>query len=118
MIVIGRDIGWYAWLDVLILLLIMEFAMYVLHRVVHLPWFYPIHHLHHRYERPRPLDLFVLHPLENLSLISSSNDKPERAEPSGKSTLTEPGISLPTSHSQSQSADSARTQPSRQMSVP
>jgi sterol desaturase/sphingolipid hydroxylase (fatty acid hydroxylase superfamily) len=66
-IVIRRDIGWYAWLDVLLLLLIMDFAMYVLHRVVHLPWFYPIHHLHHRYERPRPLDLFVLHPLENLS---------------------------------------------------
>jgi Delta7-sterol 5-desaturase len=66
-IVIRRDTGWYAWLDVLVLLMLMDFAMYVLHRIVHLPWFYAVHRLHHSYDRPRPLDLFVLHPLENLS---------------------------------------------------
>jgi sterol desaturase/sphingolipid hydroxylase (fatty acid hydroxylase superfamily) len=66
-IVIRRDAGWSAWLDVLLLLLIMDLTMYLLHRVVHLPWFYAIHHLHHEYDRPRPLDLYVLHPLENLS---------------------------------------------------
>ncbi len=66
-IVIRRDTGWYAWLDVVVLLLVMDFAMYVLHRVVHLPWFYAIHQLHHRYDRPRALDLYVLHPLENLA---------------------------------------------------
>jgi sterol desaturase/sphingolipid hydroxylase (fatty acid hydroxylase superfamily) len=66
-IVFRRDTGWYAWLDVLLLLLIMDLAMYALHRVVHLPWLYPIHRLHHRYERPRPLDLFVLHPVENIA---------------------------------------------------
>ena len=66
-IVIRRDIGWRAWLDVPALVLLMDFTMYVLHRVVHWPWFYPIHRLHHEYDRPRPLSLFVLNPLETLA---------------------------------------------------
>ncbi len=63
---IRTDTGPWAWLDVLWLLLIMDLAMYILHRGAHLSWFYPIHEIHHRYDRPRPLDLFVLHPLETL----------------------------------------------------
>jgi len=66
-VVLRRDAGWRAWLDAPILVLIMDAAMYVLHRVVHWPWFYPIHRLHHEYDRPRPLSLFVLHPLETLA---------------------------------------------------
>src|SRR4051812_13929098 len=46
-ILIRRDTGWRAWLDVPVLVLGMDLAMYLLHRVVHLPWFYPIHRLHH-----------------------------------------------------------------------
>jgi sterol desaturase/sphingolipid hydroxylase (fatty acid hydroxylase superfamily) len=66
-IVIRRDTGVWAWLDVFALLLIMDLAMYVTHRLAHLPWVYPIvHATHHRYDRPRPLDLFVLNPLEVL----------------------------------------------------
>jgi Delta7-sterol 5-desaturase len=67
LVVIRRDTGWRAWLDVPILVLLMDLTMYVLHRVVHLPWFYPIHRLHHEYDRPRPLSLFVLNPLETLA---------------------------------------------------
>jgi lathosterol oxidase len=67
LVTIRRDVGWRAWLDVPVLVLSMDFAMYVLHRVVHRRWFYPIHRLHHAYDRPRPLSLFVLNPLETLA---------------------------------------------------
>lgn len=62
------DVGVWAWIDVVVLLLIMDIAMYVLHRVAHHPWIYGwLHRLHHEFDRPRPLTLFILHPLENLS---------------------------------------------------
>lgn len=62
------DAGLWAWLDVLALLLIMDLAMYALHRLAHHPWLYPVlHRLHHRYDRPRPLTLFILNPAENLA---------------------------------------------------
>jgi lathosterol oxidase len=53
--------------DVVVLLVAMDFLMYVFHRVAHarvvFAW---VHGTHHRYERPRPLDLFVLNPFEVL----------------------------------------------------
>lgn len=53
--------------DALVLGLLMDFGMYVTHRVAHLePFFRRIHGVHHRYEHPRPLTLFVLHPIEVL----------------------------------------------------
>jgi lathosterol oxidase len=58
------DTGPRAWLDVVVLLLVMDAAMYVLHRIAHHPLLYRIHAPHHRYERVRPLTLFVLSPLE------------------------------------------------------
>jgi lathosterol oxidase len=62
----GTGIG--AWLDVVSLLLIMDFLMYVLHRLAHHPLLFGLmHRLHHDYDRPRPLTLFVLNPFENLS---------------------------------------------------
>ena len=62
------DAGVWAWLDVVALLLIMDFAMYWLHRLAHHPWLFPIlHRLHHEYDRPRPLTLFILNPAENLA---------------------------------------------------
>ena len=66
-IVVRRDTGARAWLDVVVLLLVMDLGMYLAHRVAHLSWIYPIvHQTHHRYDRPRPLHLFVLNPLEVL----------------------------------------------------
>jgi sterol desaturase/sphingolipid hydroxylase (fatty acid hydroxylase superfamily) len=62
------DAGLWAWLDVVALLLIMDLAMYALHRFAHHHWLYPVlHRLHHRYDRPRPLTLFILNPAENLA---------------------------------------------------
>jgi len=56
------------WLsDAAALLLVMDAAMYVLHRAAHHPIaFRLVHGIHHRYVYPRPLTLFVLHPLEVL----------------------------------------------------
>ncbi len=52
-------------LDTALLLLAMDLAMYLAHRIAHLPaLFAAVHGLHHRYERVRPLTLFVLSPLE------------------------------------------------------
>lgn len=63
-----EDTGWRAWLDVLILIAVMDFAMYFLHRIAHVKWIFPLlHSTHHRYENPRPLTLFALNPAETVS---------------------------------------------------
>lgn len=67
-IVIRREAGSTVFLDALCLLLIMDLAMYVLHRLAHAPYIFPwLHSLHHRYDHPRPLTLFVMNPLETLA---------------------------------------------------
>lgn len=59
------DVGARALLDVIVLLLAMDLAMYFLHRVAHGRLFFALAHCqHHRYAHPRALTLFVLHPLE------------------------------------------------------
>ena len=59
--------GFHIAVDVFVLLVAMDFLMYVTHRLAHLPWVFPlIHATHHRYDRPRPLSLFVLNPAEAL----------------------------------------------------
>jgi sterol desaturase/sphingolipid hydroxylase (fatty acid hydroxylase superfamily) len=53
--------------DTLVLLFAMDASMYALHRVAHHPLVFRfVHGVHHQYENPRPLTLFVLHPLEVL----------------------------------------------------
>lgn len=62
------DVGPWVIVDVAVLLLGMDLAMYVLHRMAHHRLLFPLlHRLHHRFERPRPLTLFVLSPLETVS---------------------------------------------------
>jgi sterol desaturase/sphingolipid hydroxylase (fatty acid hydroxylase superfamily) len=62
------DAGFGAAADVVVLLFVMDAAMYALHRVAHARWLYPfVHRYHHRYERVRPLTLFALNPVENLA---------------------------------------------------
>jgi Delta7-sterol 5-desaturase len=62
------DTGLWAWFDVVVLVLVMDFAMYFLHRIAHHPWFFArMHKLHHTFDRPRPLTLFILNPVENFS---------------------------------------------------
>jgi sterol desaturase/sphingolipid hydroxylase (fatty acid hydroxylase superfamily) len=62
------DVGLGALADVGVLLVVMDLAMYVLHRVAHVRWIFPVlHRLHHEYVAPRPLTLFVLNPVEAAS---------------------------------------------------
>lgn len=64
---IRDDSSWRVLLDVLVLLFVMDFAMYVLHRVAHHRRVYPwVHLTHHVFENPRPMSLFALNPLEVL----------------------------------------------------
>ncbi|MFL6210555.1 MAG: sterol desaturase family protein [Pyrinomonadaceae bacterium] len=62
------DAGLWALADVLVLLLSMDLLMYLLHRVAHTRVLYALlHKFHHQYDRPRPLTLFALSPVENLA---------------------------------------------------
>lgn len=62
------EIGVAVLLDFLFLVIAMDIAMYVLHRFAHHPLFFKlVHRVHHRYDNPRPLTLFVMNPLEALS---------------------------------------------------
>lgn len=55
-------------LDALLLVVVMDLAMFFTHRAAHLPIvFRHIHAIHHRYVQVTPLHLFVLHPLEVLA---------------------------------------------------
>ena len=54
-------------LDVAVLFVAMDLLMYLFHRVAHVRWLFPlVHATHHQYDRPRPLNLFVLNPFEVL----------------------------------------------------
>lgn len=58
-------------LDALVLLVAMDLAMYLLHRLAHVRGLYSwLHGTHHRYDHPRPLTLFVLNPFEVLGFGS------------------------------------------------
>jgi sterol desaturase/sphingolipid hydroxylase (fatty acid hydroxylase superfamily) len=66
-IVLRDEVGRRVVRDAAVLLVVMDLAMYVMHRVAHHRWLFPIvHRTHHRYDRPRPLNLFVLNPFEVL----------------------------------------------------
>lgn len=57
--------------EVVFLVLIMDFLMYVFHRIVHLPFFYKLIHLrHHHHQSTNAISLFVLHPIEALGFGS------------------------------------------------
>jgi len=61
------DTGPRVLVDLLVLVLVMDAAMYVMHRVAHARFLYAhLHAPHHRYVHARPLTLFVLNPAEVL----------------------------------------------------
>ncbi len=67
LVVDGGPLGVRWLLDAVVLGIVMDLAMYVTHRLAHVEPFYRwVHGIHHRYEHPRPLTLFVLHPIEVL----------------------------------------------------
>lgn len=52
-------------LEVVVLILAMDFLMYIFHRAAHLPFFYRfIHGRHHDHESTNAISLFVMHPVE------------------------------------------------------
>ena len=74
-------LGWWLWRDgtidvsgtidgtsaieLVVLVLVMDLALYLGHRAAHHAAVYPlVHRLHHRFVEPRPLTLFALHPVE------------------------------------------------------
>jgi sterol desaturase/sphingolipid hydroxylase (fatty acid hydroxylase superfamily) len=74
-------VGWMAWkagyidiqmksyggaiLDCALMLITMDFGMYLFHRLAHIPLLYRwMHSFHHRHEATNPISLFVLHPAE------------------------------------------------------
>lgn len=70
-ITINRDIGWHCLVDVIALLVLMDFFMYLTHRIAHIKGIYEIiHKTHHKYELTRPLSFFVLSPLEIIGFSS------------------------------------------------
>jgi len=59
---------WIVLVDIFVLFCAMDISMYVLHRMAHIQFIFPIlHQTHHQYVRVRPITLFVLNPLETLS---------------------------------------------------
>lgn len=57
--------------DTLVLVVTMDLALYILHRIAHARWFYTwAHYLHHEHREVRMLTLFVMHPLEALGFGS------------------------------------------------
>lgn len=62
---IGEEISLKVVLDFSVLFIGMDFLMYVFHYAIHKTVLHTyIHQLHHQYEAPQPIDLFVLHPIE------------------------------------------------------
>ncbi|MBN8219483.1 MAG: sterol desaturase family protein [Spirochaetes bacterium] len=58
---------WQILRDTAVLVLAMDLALYILHRIAHIPLFYKIaHYKHHEYKEVTVLTLFVMSPLEAL----------------------------------------------------
>lgn len=70
-IVINTELSLFILTDLLILFLAMDLLMYLFHYAIHKTWLYQaIHGFHHEAVNPKPIDLFVLHPLETLGFGS------------------------------------------------
>ena len=58
----------YIIIDFIILFLAMDLLMYIFHFIIHKTFLYNLmHRLHHQAIDPKPIDLFVLHPVETIS---------------------------------------------------
>jgi Delta7-sterol 5-desaturase len=54
-------------IDFIVLVASMDLLMYLFHLVIHrISFVYKYHDLHHHYDKPTPISLFVLHPVEVL----------------------------------------------------
>ena len=70
-IVITTNLSLIILTDFLLLFIAMDFLMFVFHYLIHKTFLYKIvHQLHHQAINPKPIDLFILHPLETISFGS------------------------------------------------
>lgn len=70
-ITITTNISWIILLDFMLLFLAMDLLMFIFHIIIHKTFLYKaVHRLHHEAVDPKPIDLFVLHPIETLSFGS------------------------------------------------
>jgi sterol desaturase/sphingolipid hydroxylase (fatty acid hydroxylase superfamily) len=68
LIIIQTGWSWRIVTDFLILFFSMDLLMYLFHFLIHKTFLYRlIHGLHHEAKDPKPIDLFILHPVETLS---------------------------------------------------
>lgn len=66
-IIIDMKASWFILADFVILFLAMDFLMYIFHYIIHKTFLYrAMHGLHHEAVNPKPIDLFVLHPVETI----------------------------------------------------
>lgn len=68
---IGFEGSWQILVDFLLLFVAMDLLMYVFHICIHKTFLYKaVHQLHHEAIDPKPIDLFVLHPVETIGFGS------------------------------------------------
>lgn len=68
---IEMDVSWRIWLDFIVLFFAMDLLMFVFHIGIHKTFLYKaVHQLHHDAVDPKPIDLFVLHPVETMGFGS------------------------------------------------
>jgi lathosterol oxidase len=66
-VVMDMSVSFFIIVDFLILFLAMDLLMYMFHYIIHKTFLYKaMHGLHHEAVDPKPIDLFVLHPIETL----------------------------------------------------
>ncbi len=67
-IIIAMGFSWRLLFDFLLLFFSMDLLMFLFHFLIHKTFLYKsIHLLHHGSIDPKPIDLFILHPVETLS---------------------------------------------------
>lgn len=63
--------SWRILLDFVLLFLAMDMLMFIFHIIIHKTFLYKaVHQLHHAAIDPKPIDLFVLHPVETMGFGS------------------------------------------------
>lgn len=68
---IGMQVSWEIMIDFVSLFIAMDLLMYVFHIFIHRTFLYKaVHQLHHEAIDPKPIDLFVLHPVETMGFGS------------------------------------------------
>lgn len=67
-ITIAFNTKWTFLIHVIIIFFIMDLLMFLFHYLIHKTFLYKlIHGLHHQAIDPKPIDLFILHPIETLA---------------------------------------------------